>query len=677
MYKCNFIFALRPAFVVGCLMTTVVYVHESQAGEMEEVVVTAHPLSGEGISQASKVLVGEELERKLASNIGATLAQEPGIHSAQFGSAVGRPVIHGLGGPRVRVMEDRIDSLDLSVTSADHAVTIEPFVAERIEILKGSSTLLYGSGAIGGVIDIHTARIPHALPESLLSGGVETRFNDNTNGQTSSAKLNGSVGNLAWHLDGTRKAGDDYDIPGFAESSLQRATETGEGSIEEEVRGYLPGSEYDVTSYAGGLSYIADWGFVGGSVGQFGANYGLPGGHAEEGAEVGATPSLDMEQTRTDIELGVKDPFATFSSLNIRFGHNSYAHQEIEPNGEVATNFNNDAWELRTELVYDTGAWHGVVGFQHTDRKFSALGEEAFVPPVDTRDTGIFWVAEREFDAFNIETGLRISKVKHEPRGGMNEQFTTLAASLGWVISLSEGMTLGLVSDYAERAPVSEELFSNGPHLVTGAYEIGDSNLDIERALNFAITLTQNSQIWSASLTGYQTQFIDFIYEKRTDEIQDGLPVFQFQQDNATFYGVDFAADIALAQWIEGRFGVRGMFDLVHARLDVGGNDNLPRIPPSRYGVGLYLELGPLLASLDFSHVLEQDKVAENEFISYAYDDLRAHVSVEFPLQRGSLNLFVSAKNLTNDEQRFHTSFIKDFAPAPGRAVEAGVRLFF
>ena len=226
-----------PAFgaglfgLCGCLSAVAQDAAESSSSDvLEEVLVVAHPLSGEGLSQATDVLTGVELLRKLDTNIGATLAQLPGIHSASFGKAVGRPVIHGLAGPRVRVMEDRIDTLDVSVTSTDHVVAIEPFVADRVEVLKGPSALLYGTGAIGGVVDVHTGRIPHEVPESL-QGGVETRFDSNTDGNATSAKLDGGIGRFAWHLDGTFKDGDDYEIPGFVESAELRALEALEGCL--------------------------------------------------------------------------------------------------------------------------------------------------------------------------------------------------------------------------------------------------------------------------------------------------------------------------------------------------------------------------------------------------------------------------------------------------------------
>lgn len=675
---------MQYAALIGSVALINSAVAETTPGPIEEFIVVAHPLSGEGLSQASTVLQGVELDRKRSASIGDMLAQEPGVHSAQFGKTAGRPVIHGLGGPRVRIMEDRIDTLDVSVTSADHAVSIEPFVAERIEVLKGPSTLLYGSGAIGGVVDVHTGRIPHAVPDKAISGGIEWRFDNNTDGNTAAAKLNGGGGRFAWHLDGTWKDGDEFEIPGFAESAQLRALEEaeGEGAEEEEVRGVLPGSQFDAKSYAGGVSYIFDRGFFGLSVGKIDSEYGLPGGHGheeEEGEEEEAegNPLLDLKQTRTDLELGIEDPFGIFTGFNLRLGINDYEHQEIEPNGEVASNFSNEAWELRMELIYATDLSTGALGVQHTDREFSAVGEEAFVPPVDTRDTGLFWVAERSFANFDLEGGLRIGRVEHEPQNGSNEGFTTYSASLGIVVPFGNGWQFGLVTDYSSRAPVSEELYSNGPHLVTNAFELGDPNLDNERAANLAATLRFDGDLWDAAITTYFTSFSDFIYEQATGDEQDGLLIFQFRQNDARFFGVDLETNIQIAEWETGTIKIKVMADLVEAELDVRGNDNVPRIPPFRYGLGVELDAGIVSASLNFLHVDKQDDNSPGELSTSDYDDLSVYIGATLPFGDGSLNLFAAGKNLTDDEQRLHTSFIKDFAPAPGRTLEIGVRLLF
>ena len=660
---------LKRACCYGVLLVCSVTAAEERP--IEEIVVISHPLSGEGLSQAADVLQGEELHRKLASNIGATLARQPGIHSAAFGNAVGRPVIHGLSGPRVRIMEDRIDTLDVSVSSGDHAVAVEPFIAERVEVLKGASTLLYGSGAIGGVVDVHTARIPHEVPEGKLSGGIDTRFDDNTNGNTSALKLNGGGGNFAWHLDGTIKDGDDYQIPGFAASAGQRSlAESGQQG----VRGVLPGSEFDSKSGAVGASYIDDWGFIGVALSGVDADYGLPG--EQDGDE--GRPTLALEQTRTDFELGIKDPFSAFSSLNFRVGYNDYEHQEIEPDGEVATDFSNEAWEARLELVYEANVWAGAIGIQHSDKAFSATGEEAFIQPVDTIDSGVFWVAERSFDRFDLEAGVRLGRAEHDPRMDSKDTFTTYSASIGIVVPISDVWQLGLVADYSSRAPVAEELYADGPHLVTGTFERGDSSIDNERAANLSATVQYQGDVWSLTATGYYTRFSDFIYQRVTGDQEDGLPVAEYQQDDATFHGLDVEVSKRLAEWNEGELRVKALFDFVVAEVDVNGNDDLPRTPPMRYGVGFEGRWGRASATIDYLRVEEQDNVADLEQVTDGYNDLSAYAGVELlASDAGSLNVFLRGKNLTDDEQRSHTSFIKEFAPAPGRTIEVGARWDF
>ncbi len=678
---------------------------QAEEERIEEMVIVAHPLSAEGLSQASDVLEGEELDRKVAASIGATLAAETGIHSGSFGTAVGRPVIHGLAGPRVRIMEDRIDTLDVSVTSADHAVTVEPFLAERVEVLKGPSALLYGSGAIGGVVDVHTGRIPHEVPEKL-TGGVEARYDDNSDGVATSLKLNGGAGSFAWHLDAAWRDGDDYEIPGFAESSGFRAAEEAEEEEHEEeeeeeeheeepeVRGRLPGSDYDFESYAGGVSVVQDWGFVGISVSQLDADYGLPGGHGhheeehhdeeeeeeeeeEHEEEVEGNPLLEMEQTRVDLEMGIVDPFGPFTSLNVRVGINDYEHQEIEPSGEVATDFSNEAWEARGELVYEGDAWSGALGMQLLDREFSAVGEEAFVQPVDTSEWGVFWVGERQFDQFGLELGARLGRVEHDPTDGSSESFNTWAASIGFVIPMGDNWQLGLTGDYSTRAPIGEELFANGPHIVTNAFEVGDPTLDEETAASIAGTLSYVGDRWNFSATVYYTQFSDFIYEAATGEEEDELPVFQFMQDDADFFGVDFEVSVLVAEWDGGSMSLNAMWDLVHADLDVSGNDNIPRLPPIRYGGGFEVRSGNLTFAVDYLTVDEQDDVTDFELATNDYEDLRVYAGAEFEMGGGSLHVFAQGRNLTDDEQRHHTSFIKDLVPAPGETVELGVRLEF
>ena len=222
---------LREIFLLSLLSVAVSGAIQAQAPanlEIEEIFVRAHPLSAKGLAQPISVLTGDVLRRVVSPSLAETLRDIPGVHSSNFGQAVGRPVIRGLGGPRVKVMEDRIDSLDVSVSSPDHMTMIEPFTAESIEVLKGPSTLLYGSGAIGGVVDVHTGRILHEVPDSPM-GSLELRDTDNANQRTAAGRIDGGVGNFGFHADGFYRSADEYEIPGYAESAAFRAQEEAEG----------------------------------------------------------------------------------------------------------------------------------------------------------------------------------------------------------------------------------------------------------------------------------------------------------------------------------------------------------------------------------------------------------------------------------------------------------------
>ncbi|MEM8983457.1 MAG: TonB-dependent receptor [Pseudomonadota bacterium] len=654
---------------------------------LDVVVVTAHPLAEDGIAQANVTLAEEALKRAMDTSIGTTVAGLPGVHVGDFGPNAGRPVIRGLSGPRVRVMQDRVDTLDVSVTSADHAITTDAFVAQSIEILKGPSTLLYGSGSIGGVVNVATNRIPQAVPEKAVGGRLELRQNDNGDQTTAALLLDGGSGNFAWHFDAFDRSADEYDIPGFAESAGQRALEEAEGGEEEEEEeeafGVLPGSQLDASGFAVGGSYITDRVVAGISINTYDADYGLPGGHAHEEGEEGeeeeeegeGNPLIELEQQRVDLELAVNNPFGGFDALSFRFGINDYEHMEIEPNGEVATLFENDAYEGRIELSFGADAvWRGVVGLQLSDREFSAVGEEAFVEPVDTLSQAIFFVTERDvFSAAEFEIGARLEQVDHDSSTGVSRDFSALSVSAGLSSAINDNLSFAVTADISSRAPVAEELFSNGPHLATGAFEIGDVTLDEERvfALSTTFSYANEKLDWSASI--YYNDFSGFIYETPTGEVEDGLPVFQFFQDDAEVYGLELEIGYALTEQLR----VAAIYDTVEAHLEGAAEDEIPRLPPSSFGLSVGYDQGPFSAELTYRRVDDQNEVTRFELPTDGFDDLGLFAQYSFDLSGRALDVFFNGTNLTDDEQRHHASFIKDFAPRRGRTIEVGARLAF
>ena len=505
------------------------------------------------------------------------------------------------------------------------------------------------------------------------------------------------------------------------------------------MHGYLPGSAFEVRGGSVGFSFVGDRGFIGISVSGLNSEYGIPGhshahghdeheehdehghddeheddddhghdddddhghdddddhdheddddhedeeGHHDEDEhlhdeEVEGVPIIDLEQTRIDIEAGLENPFDGFESLNLRLGINDYEHLEIEPSGEVGTAFENSAWEARAELVHGpAGGWRGALGLQLGDREFSVVGEEAFTPPVDTRSVGLFWVGERSLGDVGLEAGLRIDRVEHDPAHDRSRDFNGASASLGLIIPLSDSWRATLLGDYSSRAPVGEELFSDGPHLATQSFEIGDPGLDQEQARNLAATLTGSGDRWSASGTFYYTDFADFIYQAATGEEDHGFDVRQFAQADATFAGFEVEGRLTVAEWGVGRLELGAFFDMVSPELDVSGNDSLPLIPPDRVGVSVAFTGHRLRANVNYVRASDQDDVADFELPTDGYDDLRARIAWRFRPGDMTLDLYVAGRNLTDDEQRLHTSIVKDLAPQRGRTIEAGMRMRF
>ena len=703
MFNKNFVAALVAGLALPVVNQAFADANLSSDGKhhIEEIEVLAHPLAENGTAQTITVLSDEELARKVRSSLGETLSGEAGIQSASFGTAVGRPIIHGLAGARVKTTADRIDTLDVSVTSGDHAVGIETFIADQVTVLRGSSTLLYGSGAIGGVVDVSTSRIHDQLIEDV-SGRVQLRTADNANASNGAFIVDIPLGErVLLHVDGFLSDADDYDIPGFAESAFQIAAEEAEEALEgegegeegeeEEAFGILEGSRSERSGGAVGLSFVGDNGFVGVSVSSLNAEYGLVGGHheeeeEEEGAEEeGEEPGLiDLSQTRFDIEAQLNTPFAGVESINFRLGVNDYEHDEFESNGEVGTRFSNEAWEGRLELRHEPLlGFDGAIGLQLGDREFSALGEEAFVPPVDTETVGLFWVGQQALGNGELEAGVRFEQVDHSPSIDLPDlSFNSFSASLGLHGSINEAVTLSALVDLSDRAPTAEELYSNGPHLATNAFEIGDPNLNEEQVAALTLSARYATDRLEFDTSVYAMQFDDYIYEIGTGEELDELPVFRWQQDDATFVGANIKGAFKLVSFGEGNLALNFLFDVVRGELDDDpdagiNNTNLPRIPASRGSLGLSWENDLWQMSIDYLRVNNQRRVAGFELPTDSYNDLTLFIQRTLALASGDLSVFLSGRNLTDDEQRHHGSIVKDFAPAPGRRWEVGIRMDF
>lgn len=634
--------------------------HHKNADELDHVVVTASPnrSTAEELVKPVDVLGGERLDEARGSTLGETVTKLPGVQSSNFGPGVGRPIIRGLEGGRVGVLSGGLSTQDVSTVSQDHAVAIEPFLADQIEVLKGPATLLYGSGAIGGVVNVVDGRIAEKPLEETVSGRAEVRHDSVNDGFTGMARVDasGADGKLVIHADGVYRNQKDYELPGGGR----------------QVNSFI-----DTKSGALGISRVGDDGFIGISAARFEDGYGNP---AEPGdpATGAAGVSLQMRQNRVEAKAGLDRDFGIFNGLRASFGHTGYEHVEYE-GSEVGTRFLNEASEGRVELTHRLLAgWKGAVGMQGLGRTFEAIGAEAFVPRTRTQGWGVFVTEQRKWDALQVDVGARVDHVDAAPANAASRRFRPVSLSAGAAWNFNRTWRLSANVDRAERAPGEEELFADGPHVATLSYEIGNPALHKERANQAELGLHFHGSRLEAKASVYQTRFDGFVYladTGLTTPDADALPIRQWSQADARFRGVEGEVIAHLFDGDAGRVDARLFGDRVRATLASGGN--LPRIAPARLGGELRWRGQAMRASIGATHSYRQDDVAIGETATAGYTLVDAHVAYHFDAGNTGVEFFLDGRNLTNETARVHTSFLKDRVVLPGRGLTAGVRIFF
>ena len=652
------------------------------AATLPDTVVRASALNSQvgEMSSASVVLQGEELTRRRAATLGDTLSSLPGIHSSGFGPGVGRPVIRGLEGSRVKVLSDGVDVLDASTSSPDHAITSEMQLLEQIEVIKGPATLMYGGGAIGGVVNLIDRRVPTYVPERGVEADLELRGNTVADERAGAFGITAGAGQLALRLEGSKLDADPYDIPGTPSRQA---------------------GSYNESDSAGlGLSWIGDRGYLGLAYSEQNREYGLLahehadchthgpdwhcGGHGHDHDhdhdhghehEHGAA-YIDMQQQRWDLRGEYQEPFAGFDRVRLRMAHTDYSHREME-GSEVGTRFENQGSEARLELTHKPIAgWRGVLGGQTSRRDFSALGEEAYVPATLTANHALFLVEELELGNWRYEWGLR-----HEWQNIDVKRSARDASHRG--TSVSAGVTWRFVPDHAlfanlsrsQRLPTAEELYAMGPHAATRTVELGNADLQEETGYNMEIGLRKLSGRLTYSLSAFRNQVDDFIYAADAGYDPGGdYRVVEYQQDDAVLQGLEGSIGIQATDNLQ----VTLFGDTVRGKLRDGGG-NLPRIPADRYGLRLEQQLTSHLdAQMEGYRVRRQGDTAAYETDTGAYTMLMAGLSYHGYSQSGmNYLLYARANNLLDEKARQHTSFIKDEVLLPGRNLTVGMRLSF
>ncbi len=634
----------------------------------EPITVSAAPGSRglEEVAQPVGVVEGRDLAAQREATLGETLSDEPGVSSTYFAPGSSRPGIRGLGGDRIRILEGGVGTGDASSTSPDHAISHDPLSTERIEIVRGPATLLYGSSAIGGVVNVIDGRIPRLALDVPVTGSLELRGGTVADERSGALSISGGLGPVAWHLGGLTRDTDDYEIPGFAEAE----PDDGDG---EPAFGVLPNSALESSNLTGGLSLVGESGFLGFSLSGYDHDYGVPGhGHEEE------VVRIDMDQRRFDVEGELNRPAGPLEGARLRLGTTDYEHVELEGT-EVGTRFTNEAWELRLEAPHrDIGRLGGAFGLQVLGREFAAIGEEAFVPPTDTDTWALFVFEELTLGSLRLQFGGRYeSGVVATREGDLRERsFDAFSASGGLVWAPRDETTISLAVARSARIPTSEELFSGGPHLATNAFEIGDPDLDRESSLGVDLGVRHSAGRLTGEVSVFANRFSDFIYEAFTGEVEGGLDVIRFTQADALFTGAEAHLDMELLHREPHHLTLELTGDVVRAEL-AATDGPLPRIPPARIGAGIHYQGSALWGGFELRRVFEQARVAELEEPTDGYTMAEATLGYRFFVGGLVHDLILRGTNLTDVEARNHVSFLKDSAPLPGRDLSLAYRLNF
>ncbi len=668
--------------------------------ELPEVIITADPLGefDSHLSQPVQVLTREELETRSVGNIGETIANELGVSASDFGPGVGRPIIRGLAGSRISVLENGISTMDVANISVDHAVPVEPIFARQLEIFRGPATLLFGSGASGGVVNLVNDRILRYVPESL-EADLSLRYETVSDGITGAGSMNAGAGNVAVHVDGMVRDTHDYAIPGFAELDPD---EPGQGTLEN--------SSVQTRSLAGGLSYVGESGFIGFAVSRLTSDYGVPGEHhhdegegdeeATDDEEEEGGVRIDMQQTRYDLQATLNEPVTGLRKVQVRWAYNDYEHDEVEASGEIGTALDNDEIEGRIEFVHAAvGSWDGALGIHYRHKDFAAIGEESFVLPSELESIAVFVLEKSDFGRWHVDLGGRYEHQEVQTNTGLQAAHDLLSLSVGVNRDYARGYQFGLAITHAQRAPSIEELYSNGQHLATTTFEVGDPGLHKEKSTNIDIYWRKIAGRLTFTANLFYNQIDDFIFLQEQDRNNDGvadrvhedfdgepanilpaeddeeLLLVSHTQDNADFYGFEIEGGIRVLEDDRTTLDARLWADYVQGQRS--GNVDLPRITPWRFGAGLKYARGPWFASADYIRVNEQNNIAPLESSTAGYNMLSIDAGYTFKLAQSNVTLFASADNLLDEEIRRHTSFVKEIAPLPGRSGVFGMRASF
>lgn len=631
--------------------------------------ITATPTGSDALdlTQSTVALAGKELARSLGPSVAQTLSAEPGISMRYAGPAANTPVIRGLSGERILVLQDGERAGDLSSTSSDHGLSVDPLTASRIEVVRGPASLLYGNNALGGVVNVISGDIPTVVP-SHVEGYVT--------GQAESVNPGGAVsGGVTIPLG----------------SSLALALRGGGRDIDD-VR--VGGGDRLANTYLRNWNAVAGFGLVrdgvtaGVAYRDYRFDYGLPSPPDDDEAGLHLEGSRQQGSGRADIALGS----SWLPRLRVDGSVQRYTHDEIEPNGEVGTTFT-----LRTQTAAATartqfGRVTGAVGVSGLFKQYAASGEEALTPGANSNAAGLFFYQDlplggvsaaseddrtprlqlgARYDSYRIETELGDPKFG-PPR---DRDFGNVSGSIGLNVPIGDAASFGVSAARAFRAPTVEELYSNAFHAAAGTFDVGNPDLDPEINQGMDAVLRVESGGMTAQLAAYFSRIDKYIApnivgDTTTDE-GDVVPLNRFSQEDATLRGLEGQMETEVTKNVV--VGVMG--DVMRGRFSDGSA--IPFMPAARIGGSARFDNGRWSLGMEGRHTLAQGRVAENETKAGDYTLLNLTGGITMIIGARVHAITLRADNLLDEKYREATSRIKEFAFNPGRNLSVVYRLLY
>ncbi len=633
------------------------------------------------------VLTQQNLARELRSTIGETLARQPGVSATSFGPNASRPILRGFQGERVRILTDGIGSFDVSNTSVDHAVVINPLLADRIEVVRGPSSLLYGSSAIGGVVNVLDSRIPRVVPDEAVHIDALASYDSAADDRSIGSTVDVPVGDkLVLHADGSYDKSGDLDIAGHVLSPALRAQAIASGdpaiAALADLKGKLPNSAARTWTAGAGASIITDTGNMGFAVSRYDSLYGVPVRYSLTPGVAAEKVQIDMKQWRADARAEAQFSGGFFDRVRFRAGYADYQHAEVDEDGTIGTQFFAQGFEGRVELVQaNHGGWKGAMGTQLLVRDLNIVGDEKFLPRNDTSQYGLFTVQDFKSGPLKAEIGARIEQSNVHGAADtdlgnpeLNRHFTTISASTGASYEVIDHWRIGTNFTRSARAPSAEELFANGPHAGTQAFEIGDPGLKTEKSWGAEVFLRHESEGYSVELSAFKSWFSNYIDQIATGATEDDLPVYQYVQGKARYAGFEAQGSAKVATFGDWALSADALADYVRATLV--GVGPAPRIPPLRLLGGIELKQSDIWALRgEVEHTTPQDRVSANETPSAGFTVV--NLTAQWRPMGDRLAITLAANNIFDVEARRHASFLKDYAPLAGRDVRLSVRTRF